>query len=81
MADVIKECDIERLVSCAIRLIKQSQYSPIEIIKQVKEKEKCSLAEAKEAYLLTTKGETLGEYQESVILPLLRELEESEKRQ
>ena len=79
MADIIKDSDIERLVTCAGRLISEDIHSPIQIIKDVIKIEKCSLAEAKEAYLLAANNESLGEYQERVILPLIEELEEEER--
>jgi hypothetical protein len=56
-------------------LIDQNQYPPVKIVKQIVEDENCSLAEAKEAYILVTKNETLGEYQERVVLPILENQE------
>ena len=81
MATIIQDKDVKRFVSLAMNLIQESCYSPIEIIKQIRVKEACSLAEAKEAYTLANSNETLGEYQERVILPLINELEEFEKNQ
>jgi len=78
MADVIHEKDIERLVSRAKLYVETDKYSPVEIMKLVMESEKCSLGEAKEAYTLASNNETLGEYQERVILPLIEDLEEEE---
>ena len=78
MADVIKEQDVERLVSRAKQYADTDKYSPVELMKLVMESEKCSLAEAKEAYTLVSRNETLGEYQERVILPLIEGLEEEE---
>ena len=80
MADVIRQEDIERLVSSAKRLIENGNYSPIEIIKKVRIDQNCSLAEAKEAYCLAANNESLGQYQERVILPLIEELDEIEKK-
>ena len=78
MADIIQDSDIERLVSCANNFISEDINSPIQIIKKVMVSENCSLAEAKEAYLLAENNESLGEYQERVILPLIEEFEEHE---
>ncbi|GAB4188832.1 MAG: hypothetical protein Tsb002_15390 [Wenzhouxiangellaceae bacterium] len=80
MADVIKEEDVARLVGSAINLINEERYSPIEIIKRVKHEESCSLSEAKEAYSIAKNNESLSEYQERVILPLLSELNEPEEQ-
>ncbi len=79
MADVIREEDVDKLVGYAQTLIDENQYGPIEIIKNVRLKKKCSLAEAKEAYVLAANNESLGQYQERIIAPLLKGLEEFEK--
>jgi len=79
MADVIRKENIEKMVSLAQKLIGENRYSPIEIIKNVRLKENCSLAEAKEAYVLAANNETLGQYQERIIAPLLEELAKFEK--
>ncbi|MGD9367880.1 MAG: hypothetical protein PVH87_19420 [Desulfobacteraceae bacterium] len=80
MADVIREKDVERLVGLAKKLINEDRYSPIEIIKNVRLETNCSLAEAKESYVLAANNESLGQYQERIILPLIEELEEYEKQ-
>ena len=79
MADVIKEADLERLVSCAKKFSDLEKYSPVQIIKEVMTQERCSLSEAKEAYTLASQNETLGQYQERVILPLMEELEKHDE--
>ena len=79
MADVIREEDVDKLVAYAKKLIDENRYSPIEIIKNIRLKENCSLSEAKEAYVLAANNESLGQYQERIIAPLLEELEELEK--
>lgn len=79
MADVIRKEDVDNLVGYAQKLIDENQFSPIEIIKNVRLKKNCSLAEAKEAYVLAANNESLGQYQERIIAPLLEELEEFEK--
>ena len=70
MADVIKLWDIDRLVSCARELVNEDRYSAIQIIKLIRDKEKCGLTEAKEAYLLAAKNKTLGEHQEELFSSL-----------
>ncbi len=80
MADVIREEDVDRFVSLAKKLINEDRYSPIEIIKSIRLTTNCSLAEAKEAYVMAGNNESLGQYQERVILPLLEELDEFEKK-
>ncbi len=80
MADVIGEENIDRLVSHAKKLFEENCYSPLEIIKSVRLEKNCSIAEAKEAYLLASNNESLGSYQEKVIVPLLNELEKYEAR-
>ena len=79
MADVIHAKDIDRLVSCAKKLANEEEHSAIQVIKKVISAENCSLAEAKEAYLLAVNNETLGEYQGRVILPFIEELEALER--
>jgi hypothetical protein len=80
MADVIQEKDVDRLVGLAKKLIDGDKHSPIEIIKNVRLSGNCSLAEAKEAYVLAANNESLGQYQDRIIVPLIEELEEYEKQ-
>lgn len=80
MACIIREENLERFVGLAKQLIDECRYSPIEIIKNVRLETGCSLAEAKESYVLAANGESLGQYQERVILPLIEELEEYERQ-
>ena len=80
MADVIREEDVDRLFGLAKKLLNEDRYSPIEIIKNVRLEQNCSLAEAKEAYTLAANNESLGQHQERLIEPLLEELEEYEKQ-
>ena len=80
MANVIKEEDLEKFVDLARLLIGETSRSPIEIIKDIRLVTGCSLAEAKESYVLASNNESLGEYQERVIVPLIEELEEYEKQ-
>ena len=80
MADVIREEDVDRLVGLAKKLLNEDRYSPIEIIKNVRLEQNCSLAEAKEAYTLAKNNESLWQYQERLIQPFLEELEEYEKQ-
>jgi ribosomal protein L7/L12 len=80
MADVIKEEDLERFVSIARQLIGEARGSPIEIIKSIRLEAGCSLAEAKESYVLAANNESLCEYQERIIAPLIEELEEYERQ-
>ena len=47
----------------------------------IKLNENCSLAEAKEAYSLAANNESLGQYQETVIVPLIEVLDEFEKQE
>jgi hypothetical protein len=76
MADVIKKRDIKRLLSRAKQLVNTNKYSAVETVKFLMESEQCSLGEAKEAYTLALNNETLGAYQERVILPQIEELED-----
>lgn len=80
MTDVIKEEDLEKFIGLAKKLVEKDCFNPIEIIKNVRLETGCTLAEAKEAYVLAANNETLGQYQERVILPLIEELEEYEKQ-
>ena len=80
MADVIKQQDLERLVSRAKHCIDTENYSSVETVKLIMESEQCSLGEAKEAYTLALNNETLGAYQARIILPQIEELEDGENQ-
>lgn len=76
MADLIKDNDQQKFVGFAKELIEKGCLSPIQIIQQIRRETGCSIGEAKESYVLAANNETLGEYQERVILPLLEGLED-----
>jgi hypothetical protein len=77
MNDLIPEDKKPALVKRAKTKI--GKESPIQIIKEVREKENCSLTAAKEIYIMAAYNQNLGEYQESLIEPLEQLFDELEK--
>jgi len=67
------------LVAGAKELLEEGK-GPIEIIKTIRDKERCSLTAAKDVYVMAAYDKSLYQYQEELIEPLEEVFDELEKR-